>query len=87
MKPHIRNYLKAFGYDESSFIPCEACGKASQDVHHITPRSKFGRLRKVERDAIENLIALCRSCHEEAHGVNSRLISDTFKRIVQQRRI
>lgn len=87
MQKHIENYFKSLGYDQTDTIMCEACGKVACDIHHITARSKFGRLRKVERDAIENLIALCRSCHEEAHGVNSRPISDTFKRIVQQRRV
>jgi hypothetical protein len=87
MQKHVENYFKALGYDESDTIICEACGQVACDVHHVTPRSKFGRLRKMERDDIENLIALCRLCHEEAHGVEARHLNDTFRRIIEQRRV
>lgn len=67
MEKHVANYLKAFGYDGSSFIACELCGDKATDIHHIEPRSKFGSTRKVEQDHPDNLIALCRLCHEFAH--------------------
>lgn len=68
MEKHVSNYMKAFGYDESSFIPCELCGAKATDIHHVQPRSKFGSKRKEEQDELENLIALCRICHEFAHS-------------------
>jgi len=37
-------------------------------LHHITPRSKFGSKEKAKQDNIENLIALCRFHHEQAHA-------------------
>ncbi len=37
---------------------CEYCGKKAVDPHHIVPRSQNGSNEK------ENLIALCRKCHD-----------------------
>lgn len=68
MQRHIRNYLSSIGADESTRIRCEVCNAIAVDIHHIIPRSKFGSKRKDEQDAPENLIALCRSCHEKAHA-------------------
>ena len=42
------------------------CNNLLQDVHHIIPRSKFGKKRKDEQDKIENLVGLCRDCHNKA---------------------
>ena len=42
--------------------PCQSCGHMEGlQVHHIQWRSHLGD------DAAENLIALCASCHQEAH--------------------
>lgn len=68
MQKHIKNYLASIGADESTRIRCEVCNDLAVDIHHIIPRSKFGSKRKEEQDAPENLIALCRSCHEKAHA-------------------
>lgn len=62
VKPHTALYLKAMGYDISSFIPCECCGARSVDTHHIEARSMGGTKKP---DRIENLMALCRKCHIE----------------------
>lgn len=67
MQRHIRNYLASIGADESTRIRCEVCNALAVDIHHIIPRSKFGSKRKEEQDAPDNLIALCRTCHENAH--------------------
>jgi len=53
--------MKHFDYGEEDFIPCEACGKPGVDVHHINGRGRG-------MDTIENLMALCRKCHELAHS-------------------
>lgn len=62
MKPYTKTYLQYFGYSEADFIPCEVCGSKAVDIHHLTPRS----LRKDLINKIDNLMALCRSCHDRA---------------------
>jgi len=60
MKKHTKIYMNHFGYDISSFIPCEVCGKKAIDIHHVEARGLGG---SKEADAIENLMALCREDH------------------------
>lgn len=62
MKQHIKVYFEHFGYDQSDFIPCEICEAKAVDVHHIEARGMGGT--KKEED-INNLMALCRKCHED----------------------
>jgi 5-methylcytosine-specific restriction endonuclease McrA len=62
MKKHVKTYLDFFGYDETSWIPCEMCGQTAVDIHHIDARSMGGSKLK---DNIENLMAMCRKCHME----------------------
>lgn len=85
MRPHVRNYYNAFGYDESSFVPCEVCGRPSNDIHHIEPRSKFGSKNYGLMDSVQNLVALCRKCHMDAHGPASRDVKQQLKEIVSKR--
>jgi 5-methylcytosine-specific restriction endonuclease McrA len=68
MQPHTREYFKYFkiGHSEDGshdFIPCEICRNKSVDIHHIN-----GRWHVENSNKIENLIALCRKCHEDAHA-------------------
>lgn len=67
MKRHTFIYLTYFGYDISSLILCEVCGARSVDLHHIIPKGMGGDPTG-KRDVIENLIALCRECHNKAHN-------------------
>lgn len=66
MLPHIKIYMKHFDLGEQDVIQCEVCGKQGRidkggfDIHHITGRGK-------DCNRIENLMALCRYCHEKAH--------------------
>lgn len=60
MKKHTKIYFKYFGYDVSDFIACEICGSEAVDIHHIDCRGMGG----TEKDDIENLMAVCRRCHE-----------------------
>ena len=60
MKPYTKVYLRHFGYGEQDFIPCEICMTKAVDIHHI-------RGRGIGKDTIENLMALCRDHHTEAH--------------------
>lgn len=69
MQNHTKIYLEYFGYSGYEFMPCEVCGNKAVDIHHIVPRSKFGSKTKHIQDAIENLIGLCRECHDKAHNL------------------
>ncbi len=43
-------------------INCEVCKKRAVDIHHVN-----GRLGP-DANHIDNLIALCRSCHQDVHS-------------------
>jgi len=69
MKKHTQvyiNWANSVGtYPED--IQCEVCGKEAgssfiMDIHHIDNRGAGGSKTK---DYIENLMALCRSCHDK----------------------
>lgn len=55
-------YLEAMNYDVSDFIPCEVCGAKAVDIHHIHRRGMGGN---PNADVIENLMAVCRPCHNK----------------------
>ena len=61
MKKHVKIYYKAHGYNDTDWVSCQVCQKTASDVHHCVFRSQGGK------DTSENLIALCRACHELAH--------------------
>ena len=61
MKAHIKNYLKAHGLDQDSYITCQVCNAQASDIHHVVYKSQQGK------DNAENLIALCREDHDRAH--------------------
>lgn len=69
MKNHIKVYFNAMGYEDTDFIECEVCQQKAVDIHHIESRGSGGtgrnRIRgtKNAKDYIENLVALCRTCH------------------------
>ena len=68
MEVHTRIYFKHFGiaFNESGWhdpIKCEVCGRVAIDIHHVN-----GRWNKENSNNIENLIALCRRCHVDAHS-------------------
>jgi len=69
MKPWTRIYMQHFGYDISDFIPCEICGAKAVDIHHIKSRGMGGTKKK---DVIENLMALCRTHHDEYGDVTDK---------------
>lgn len=67
MEKHTKVYLEFFP-SHSGFYHCEICHKQATEIHHIQRRSEFGSKTKHLQDQIENLIALCRTCHEKAHA-------------------
>jgi len=72
MKKHTKIYFDFFkiSYDESGwhdYIRCEKCGAKAVDIHHIDSRKMGGNKNK---DYIENLMALCRQCHQNYGDIN-----------------
>ena len=65
MKKHIKIYLDHHGYGLEDIIPCEKCRAVAVDIHHIELKGMGGDPSK---DRIDNLIALCRLCHDKEHG-------------------
>lgn len=61
MRNHTKVYYNYFLYSVYDFVPCEVCGYKAVDIHHIVRRGMGGSKIK---DRIENLMALCRKCHE-----------------------
>lgn len=53
----------------------EVCGAPAVEIHHIMFRSHCGT------SDLDNLICLCRSCHEMAHGTNAKQMRERFKEI------
>lgn len=64
MKKHTKVYLNHFGYTIADTILCEICNSVAVDIHHINARGMGGSKKA---DNIENLMALCRICHDK-HG-------------------
>ena len=67
MKKHIDIY-RQFWWDELTLAQteqCAMCGDWGADVHHLSAKSLGGSKCK---DHIENLICLCRSCHDKCHS-------------------
>jgi len=71
-----------FGYDISDFIPCEVCGAKSIDIHHVEARSMGGSKNK---DFIENLMAVCRSCHIDKGDKKQHkdMLKETHKKFME----
>ena len=72
-KPKIYKDQSNYKRYAMSHDTCEVCGSLAQDVHHIVGKGMGGRSRD-DRD--NNLIALCRPCHESAHGIDSKKIRE-----------
>jgi len=82
MKKHTSIYLEYFKYDTSSFIPCELCGAQSVDINHIDARGMGGSKTK---DVIENLMAVCRSCHTDKGDKKQHkdMLKETHKKFME----
>jgi predicted restriction endonuclease len=74
MERYVKVYLDYFDYKVQSEVICEACQGMAVEVHHIYGRGKG-------MDVIGNLIALCRKCHDRAHGTKHFVTKDDFQYI------
>lgn len=84
MQPHVKNYLEYYSVDQTD-IRCENCWMPAVDLHHIQPRSKFGKKTKHLQDDVSNIIALCRQCHQMAHfQIRPYLDKEDLQRIHNQ---
>lgn len=61
MKRHTAVYMGFFGYKIPEDCFCEICGSQGKDIHHVEARGMGGSKLK---DRIENLMCVCRNCHE-----------------------
>ena len=76
MQNHTKVYMNFFNYAEQDFIMCEMCQQdKAVDIHHLNSRKMGGvgsnRIRgtkKTDLDYIENLMGLCRDCHNKAES-------------------
>jgi 5-methylcytosine-specific restriction endonuclease McrA len=73
MTPHLKIYLDYFDLTEDE-VMCEACGRKANQIHHIN-----GRLG--DKNNIKNLMALCRKCHDRAHGSKDYVSKEQFQLI------
>lgn len=74
MQAYIKTYLDYFDYKTESEVICEGCLSPAVDIHHIHGRGRG-------KDVIKNLIALCRKCHDRAHGSKNYVSKDEFQLI------
>lgn len=63
MRKHTKIYLDFFGYKIPEDCFCEICQSPAVDIHHIDARGMGGDPQG-KKDVIENLMAVCRHCHE-----------------------
>jgi len=78
MNNYIIEYFRH--HDPLDFLPCEVCGRKAVDVHHIEPRGMGGSKMK---DYYDNLIGLCRDCHNAAH--DNKITKEQLKKITHGR--
>jgi 5-methylcytosine-specific restriction endonuclease McrA len=62
---HTDIYFEFHNYQLQSDVMCEICSAPADDIHHIHAKGMGGN---PEADCIENLIGLCRDCHDKAHS-------------------
>jgi|TARA_Y100000034_G_scaffold62646_1_gene75933 5-methylcytosine-specific restriction endonuclease McrA len=74
MKKHTKIYFNFFKIGEEDFVACEVCTSKAVDIHHIEARGLGG---SKEKDYIENLVALCRNCHNNAGS--SKIFNEKLK--------
>lgn len=62
MQKHTKLILKhIYGEVTNEYHPCEICATTAVDTHHIIRRGLVGK----KADRVENLMMVCRKCHNE----------------------
>jgi uncharacterized protein with PIN domain len=61
-KDYRKVYFQEMGLYPEEYNPCEVCKAPGVDVHHIEARGMGGTKKE---DTIDNLMLVCRSCHEK----------------------
>lgn len=79
MQKHTKVLILSRWYDEYSPIPCEICFNPAVDTHHIDSSYRWQRL-----DEPNNLIALCRKCHDSTHNKWNEEIKETHRQRVKE---
>jgi thymidine kinase len=74
MQKYVKVYLDYFDIKTENELICEACTRPAVDIHHVNGRG-------VSMDVIKNLMALCRKCHERAHGSKNYVNKEQFQYI------
>ena len=73
--------MKAFNLCAEDIVLCEVDYKVAVDIHHIELKSQLGN------DEVDNLIAVCRSCHDKAHFKKKPFIyPEQLKQIINERK-
>ena len=86
MKKHVKIFMEYWNISIADITPCFACEGEDgviNDVHHIENK-KIGGDPLGLQDRIDNLIGLCRKCHDKAHfekGYNEICKKILMKRI------
>ena len=68
MTAHAKIYMDYFDLGMQDICQCEGCMREGRidgqgwDIHHIWGRGN-------DKDVIQNLMLLCRKCHEKAHSI------------------
>lgn len=66
MVKHKQVYMDFFSLSPDERVPCEFCHKdVAVDVHHCEQKGMGGSKTK---DHIENLLGVCRPCHDLLHS-------------------
>ena len=84
----LKNYKKLFldfwGYCESDVPICWGCYKSQAvDIHHLISK-QMGGVKGNRLNRIDNLIPLCRKCHNLAHSdksINEKWITELKEKI------
>lgn len=80
MKPYVKIYFDALGYDISdTYIPSEISTQPSNDLHHIVNRE----------NRIENLMAVTRKEHQKYGEIKSEMVFllKTHRRFLRNRNV
>ncbi len=77
-------YFRFFGYGIDDVIMCTVCNSIAVDIHHVHPKGMGG---SKYADRIDNLIAVCRNCHNDAHNhiLTKEQLTDLQKQKIEQR--